>query len=326
MKISGARVPAAVALALLACSSASGSADDDDDKTPNTSAIVINTSLTSQQRKALGVVAERPLAAQIPDRIASVGLVLDSTVLVADLGDLAASETAARTARAEVKRLQGLYGDHGGASLKMVEAARVEAVKATAQSRLTAARFEQHWAPLAALSPSDRAAIVMQVTRGRALLLRADLPGRHSLGSLPGKAELDVDGVKVHGRVFGFLRQADETQSLGLLVGVENPPAGLGPGARIPVSLLMAKRSGVVLPQDAVLYDERGPYVFKQLTRPVGANSQYQRCNVKLLIRRGTGWLVSGVEDDDDIVMEGAGVIWSLQGAGARAIDDDDDD
>jgi hypothetical protein len=221
--------------------------------------------------------------------------------------------------------LQGLYGDHGGASLKMVEAARVEAVKATAQSRLTAARFAQHWAPLASLSPPDRSSIVIQVTRGRALLLRADLPGRHSLGSLPENAELDVDGVQVHGRVLGFLRQTDETQSLGLLVGVENPPAGLGPGARVPVALLMAKRSGVVLPQDAVLYDERGPYVFKQLTRSEAANTRYERCNVTLLLRRGGGWLVSGVEDDDDIVIEGAGVIWSLQGSGARAVDDDDD-
>lgn len=283
-----------------------------------------DTSLTPQQSKALGVVAERPLAAEIPDRIASVGLVLDTTVLVADLGDLATSETAARTARAEVARLQGLYGDHGGASLKMLEAARVEAVKATAQSRLTAARFAQHWAPLAALDPADRSGIVMQVTRGRALLLRADLPGRHSLGSLPEKAELDVDGIQVHGRVFGFLRQADETQSLGLLVGVENPPAGLGPGARVPVALLMAKRSGVMLPRDAVLYDERGPYVFKQLAGPEDTNLRYERCNVKLLLRRAGSWLVTGVEDDDDIVTEGAGVIWSLQGSGARAVDDDD--
>jgi hypothetical protein len=325
MRISVASIFAVVFFAVLARSPVSAADADDDDKTPNAGTTVINTSLTAQQRKALGVVAERPLPARIPDRIASVGLVLDSTVLVSDLGDLAASETAARTARAEVTRLQGLYGDHAGASLKMVEAARVEAVKATAQSRLTAARFAQHWAPLASLTPTDRSTIVMQVTRGRALLLRADLPGRHSLGSLPEKAELDVDGVQVPGRVFGFLRQTDETQSLGLLVGVENPPAGLGPGARIPVALLMAKRSGVVLPRDAVLYDERGPYVFKQLTQSEGASSRYERCNVTLLLRRGGGWLVSGVEDDDDIVMEGAGVIWSLQGVGARAVDDDDD-
>ena len=324
MKTSARRIAAAVLAGFLACSPVSA-ADDDDDKTPNASAPVLNTSLTPQQRKALGVVAERPLAAKIPDRIASVGLVLDSTVLVADLGDLAASETSARTARAEVTRLQGLYADHAGASLKTVEAARVEAVKATAQARLTAARFAQHWAPLASLSPTHRNTIVMQVTRGRALLLRADLPGRHSLGSLPDEAELDVDGIQVHGRVFGFLRQTDETQSLGLLVGVENPPAGLGPGARMPVSLLMARRSGVVLPREAVLYDERGPYVFKQLTRSDGENSRYERCNVTLILRRGGGWLVSGVEDDDDIVMEGAGVIWSLQGTDARAVDDDDD-
>jgi hypothetical protein len=89
----------------------------------------------------------------------------------------------------------------------------------------------------------------------------------------------------------------------------------------------MAKRSGVVLPQDAVLYDEQGPYVFKQLTdKSNGAGSRYQRCNVTLLLRRGGGWLVNGVDDDDDIVVEGAGVLWSLQGIGSRTVDDDNDD
>jgi hypothetical protein len=275
----------------------------------------------------LGIVTEHPHAARIPDRIESVGIVLDPTLLVADLGDLTTNETAARSAQAEVARLQGLYGGNAGASLKMLEAARVEAVKATAQSRLTAARFAQHWAPLVTLSGADRRALVAGVARGQALLMRADVPGRHSLGALPESAELDIDGVTVPARVLGLMRQTDETQSMGLLLGVESAPAGLGPGARVPVALVMAKRSGVVLPQDAVLYDEHGSYVFKQLTAKTDGNgSHYERCAVTLLLRRGGGWLVSGVDDDDDIVVEGAGVLWSLQGIGGHVVDDDDGD
>jgi hypothetical protein len=314
-----------VLFAVLACPL--GNADDDDDKTPVTAAAdTVGASLTTDQRKALGIVTEHPRVAQIPGRLESMGLVLDPTLLVADLGDLAASETATRSAQAEVVRLQGLYGGNAGASLKMLEAARVEAVRATAQSRLTAARFAQHWAPLVTLSTADRRTLVAGAARGQILLLRADLPGRHSLGTLPDSAELDVDGVKVPGRVFGLLRQTDETQSMGLLVAVASAPAGLGPGARVPVALVMAKRSGVVLPQDAVLYDEHGPYVFKQLAaKPDSGGSHYERCGVTLLLRRGGDWLVSGVDDDDDIVVEGAGVLWSLQGLGARAVDDDDD-
>jgi hypothetical protein len=310
--------------AVLACPV--GLADDDDDKAPATAALA-GTTLTAEQCKALGIVTERPRAAQLPERLESMGLVLDPTSLVADVGDLTSSATAARSAQAEVVRLQGLYGGNAGASLKMLEAARVEAVKTSTQSRLTTARFDQHWAPLVALSPADRRALVASVARGQALLLRADLPGHHSLGALPEGAELDVDGVQVPGRVLGLLRQTDETQSMGILVAIASAPAGLGPGARVPVALLMAKRSGVVLPQEAVLYDEHGPYVFKQLSNKLAREgSRYERRAVKLLLRGGGGWLVSGIDDDDDIVIEGAGVLWSLQGGSGNVVDDDNDD
>jgi hypothetical protein len=313
-------------LAVLSCPPL-GLADDDDDKAPVAATTPSATPLTPEQRKALGIVTERPRAAQVPERLESVGLVLDPSVLVGDLGDLTSNETAMRAAQAEVLRLQGLYGASGGASLKMLEAARVEAAKAAAQSRLTAARFATHWSPLATLRPADRRALVAEVARGRALLLRADLPGRHSLGALPESAELDVDGVQVRGKVLGLLRQTDETQSMGLLVGVERAPEGLGPGARVPVALLMARRSGVVLPEDAVLYDEHGPYVFKKLSNELSSSgSQFERRNVTLLLRGGGGWLVTGVDDDDDIVTEGAGVLWSLEGMNGRVADDDDDD
>jgi len=38
----------------------------------------------------------------------------------------------------------------------------------------------------------------------------------------------------------------------------------------------------------------------------------------------GDGWLVEGVDDDDNIVVRGAGVLWALQGVGAQQPDDDD--
>jgi hypothetical protein len=46
---------------------------------------------------------------------------------------------------------------------------------------------------------------------------------------------------------------------------------------------------------------------------------------VTLLAPYGDGWLVQGVDDDDDIVVRGAGVLWS-QGAGIHASDDEDED
>ena len=88
----------------------------------------------------------------------------------------------------------------------------------------------------------------------------------------------------------------------------------------------MAEHGGLVLPREAVLYDENGAYVYKQLAKKTAADdARYAPVKVKLLLPYGDGWLVDGVDDDDEIVVHGAGVLWSLQGMGAQQHDDDDD-
>jgi hypothetical protein len=91
------------------------------------------------------------------------------------------------------------------------------------------------------------------------------------------------------------------------------------------VALLTAARSGMLLPRDALLYDENGAYVYKQLAKKTAAeNTRYSPVKVRLLFALGDGWLVEGVDDDDNIVVHGAGVLWSLQGVGTQQPDDDD--
>ena len=289
---------------------------DDDDKAADARQQSAQPSLNSEQQHAVGIVVAHPLAAKAPERIEALGLVLDATTLISDMGESAAAAAAEHTAAAELTRLHGLYDGGAGASLKMLEAAQAE---------ITAARFALHWSPLAALPAGARQKVIDAATHGRSLLLRADLPGRHASGANLRNALLDVDGIQVPGRVLGTLRQTTELQSVGLLIEVPNAPAGLGPGARIQVALLTAERSGLLLPRDALLYDENGAYVYKQLTKKTAAeNARYAAVKVKLLLPYGDGWLVDGVDDDDNIVVRGAGVLWSLQGVGARQNVDDD--
>ncbi len=267
-----------------------------------------------------------PLAATAPERILALGVVLDATSLLADVGELTAAAAAEHSASAELARLRELYKGGAGASMKMLEAAQAEQAKSQAEAQVASARLSTHWGPLAAMSPPARQKILDDAVAGRGLLVRADLPGRHSLGALPAKAVLDVDGIEVPGRVLGVLRQFDELQSAGLLIEVEHAPTGLGPGARVPLALLRAQRTGFLLPRDSFLYDENGAYVYKQLIRKTAAEkTRYVPVKVKLLFPYGDGWLVEGVDDDDDIVVHGAGVLWSLQGVGAHAVDDDED-
>jgi hypothetical protein len=316
-------------LPLLACCALLGLsvwalADEDDGKP--TAKPSTQPGLNSEQERAVGIVIARPVNAKAPERIEALGLVLDASTLISDMGESSAAAAAEQSAAAELARLRALHEGGAGASLKMLEAAQAEQAKARAQSQITAARFATNWTPLEAMPGGARQKIIDAASSGRSLLLRADLAGRHTLGALPDKALVDVDGVQVPGRVLGVLRQTTELQSVGLLIELPNVPAGLGPGARVPVSLLLAARSGVLVPRDAVLYGENGAYVYKQSKKAAAKNNAvYSPVKVTLLQSYGDGWLVTGVEDDDDIVVRGTGVLWSLEGAGARAVDDDDD-
>jgi hypothetical protein len=290
-------------------------ADDDKDRDNDAAQQAAQPALNNEQQRAVGIVVAHPLPARAPERIEAIGLVLDETTLIADIGDANASSAAERSASAELNRLHGLYNGGAGASLRMLEAAQAEQARAQAQAEIAAARLAQHWGGQKNLDA---------LRRGHGLLLRADLPGRHTLGGTPARAVLDVDGIEVPGRVIGTLRQTTELQSVGLLIDVPNAPPGLGPGARIPVALLTEQRTGLLLPRDALLYDENGAYVYKQLSKNAAEKARYAPVKVTLLLPFGDGWLVKGVDDDDNIVVHGAGVLWSLQGVGAQPQDDED--
>jgi hypothetical protein len=316
-------VRSAICCILLGCSiCAFGDNDKDDDAN---AAPPSAPALNADQQKAGGIVVAHPLNAQVPQHLDALGLVLDPVVLITDAGGMTAAAAAEQAASAEMIRLRGLYGG-GGASLKTLEAAQAEQAKAHAESESATLRYESHWGPLAALAAPERQKLLEAAMSGHGLLVRADVPGRHILGTLPLSALLSVDGIEVPGSVLGPLRQSSEVQSAGLLILVRNPPAGLGPGARVPITLSAAPRSGLLLPRGAVLYDQNGAYVYKRVNAQAGdRKTRYAPVKVTLLMAHADGWLVDGIDNDDEIVVQGAGTLWSLQGLGGLAVDDDQD-
>jgi hypothetical protein len=298
----------------------------DDDAPPPADASGVP-ALSAEQQRAVNLEVAHPVAVTAPERTSALGVVLDATSLESDESDRAVAQAQEQALSAEASRLRGLYKAEAGTSLKMLETAQAEEAKARAEADLAAVRFAQHWGPLAKESPALRQKQLETVTSGESLLVRADLPGRHIVGALPARAVLDVDGIEVPGRVLGPLRQFSESQSAGLLLQIDHPPLGLAAGARIPVWLFGGERAGMLLPREAILYDESGAYVYKQIAaRTAKEKTRYLTVKVTLLMPYGDGWLVHGVDDDDEIVVHGAGVLWGLEGVGSRAADDEDED
>lgn len=281
--------------------------------------------LSAEQQRAVGIVIAAAPAAKPPQHIDAYGRVLDPSQLVADAGRLDSSRAAARAAAAETARLQGLYRG-ANASLKALQAAEAAQTEAQAHVREAQTEFLLRWGPLAQLGAARRARLIEQLAAGHQLLLRADLPGRHSLGTMPKQALVDVDGVKVPARVLGPLPQAAaRMQSVGLLLQMAHPPAGLGPGAQLPVTLEGSDRDGRVVPAGALLYGEQGVYVYRVLPdRMKDGNTQFAPVPVTLLQPVGDGWLVTGLHADERIVVHGAGVLWSMQGLGYVSEEDND--
>lgn len=299
---------------------------DDDDAAPAAASSSALPTLSSVQQQAAGLVIAHPLKASPPARIQAYARVLDPATLVSDVGRLQSAHAAEHAASTELSRLQKLYRSGGDASLKAVETARAAEIAATVQAHSAAVVFALHWGPLTALSDTNRRALVDALSRHRSVLLRADLPGRNSIAKIPRTARVDVDGVVYPARVLGVLPQAGPTiRSVGLLLRLDHPPLGLGTGAHLPVTLEGTPVSGVIVPDGALLYGPQGVYVYRRLTAKTDdGQTRFAPIPVKLLQAVGDGWLVSGIDGDDDIVVHGAGVLWSLQGLGSISDEDDD--
>jgi len=272
-------------------------------------------SLTAPQQQAVGIRIDHPLPLSSALAIEAYATVLDPAALAADAGRLASTRAAAQAANADAARLERLYHDDAQVSLKAWQASQAQSVEAAAQARAAELGFRQQWGPLAALSGAQRQALLKTLSAGREVLLRADVPGRSALSKLDASALVDVDGTGVAARVLGPLPRTDAaSQSAGWLLAVEHGPEGFGPGMRATVQLHSAAQTrGLMVPATALLYAEQGAYVYRQ-ERAAGDAFHYTAVPVKPLARLGAAWLVEGLSRTDQIVVQGAGVLWSLQG------------
>lgn len=283
-------------------------------------------SLTLSQQQAVGIRIERPLPLTTAPQIEAYGTVLDPVALVSDLGRMESTQVAAAAVAADAARLERLYHDDTQASLKAVQASRAQSVEAAAQARAAALSFRLQWGPLASWSETQRRSLVDAAGEGRLLLLRADLPGQRISGAVDRHAVVEVDGVNVEARVLGALPRTDASSSTGWLLQLEHTPPGLGPGARAAVRLQATAAPGLLVPAEALLYSEHGTYVYCQQSAGSAGSFRYAAVTVQPVARVGNAWLVDGLEPTARVVVQGAGVLWSLQGIGTFSAAEEEHD
>ncbi len=273
-------------------------------------------SLTLAQRQAVGIRTEYPLPLAAAPAIEAYGTVLDPLALATDTGRMESTQAAADATAADAARQERLYREDAQASLKGWQASRAQAVEAAAQARAAAMTFQLQWGPLARWSAAQRRTLLEAVSRGRQRLLRAEIPGQHMVSAIEPGALVEIDGVNVTARVLGALPRTDaQSQSAAWLLLLEHAPEGLGAGARALVRLRSAARaSGVLVPAAALLYAEDGTYVYRQVQARGADTFAYTPVTVRPLARLGGAWLVDGLARTDQVVVQGAGVLWSLQG------------
>jgi hypothetical protein len=230
---------------------------------------------------------------------------------------------------ADAARQERLYHEDAQASLKTWQGSRAQAVEAEAQAHAAALTLRLRWGPLAGWSEPQRQELLEALSRGQQCLLRADVPGQHVADAIDRRALVVVDGVNITARVLGPLPRADgKSQSTGWLLLLEHAPEGLGPGGRALVRLQASVPArGVLVPAAALLYSEDGTYVYRQLPKAGAADVfAYEAVTVKPLARLGNAWLVEGLARTDSVVVQGAGVLWSLQGVSSFSAAEEEHD
>ena len=156
--------------------------------------------------------------------------------------------------------------------------------------------------------------MIQQLVAGRAVLVRADVPGG-TADAAPIAATLQAlnGGSHIAARVLGPAPTVDPAlQAPAWLLQVGMPGAEVlrpGQALRIGLRLLGAAQPAVLIPEAAIVRVRGIPYAYVQ-----EGSDRFQRHELKLLTWQGDGWAAGGqVEPGDQLVISGASALWRAE-------------
>ncbi len=227
--------------------------------------------LKDAQQQRLGLVMAPASAMHYAGEAEGSGTAIDIVPLMTIDADIAASDATLAASSANYQRTKTLHADRDNASTQALEAARAQylADRARHDALLRQLRLSGGSA-LAALNTEARQRLFDRLSRGDAVLLRADfLPGT-LLASVTNVQIAASDGKEtpLTARVLGRTTSANpQRPGPGLLLLIESSD-WLQPGrnVRVLAPLRNAAKDGVLLPLSAVLHREGALWVYVKIS------------------------------------------------------------
>jgi hypothetical protein len=273
--------------------------------------------LDSTEQARLGLATTTLATAKAPSGIATTARVLDPGPLLQLDSELTAAEASLAASRAEAERTRRLFAEDRTASKKAVEAAEAQAQADQQRVYSAQRRLALEWGEgVAGLSPRERSALLNDLARVRAELIRLELPSGTPAPKRGAVVEVraDAESPTVSATVLGSLPTADpRLQTRGVLGELKGPQATLPLGqmlsAEIPLPAAAGSAAGVVLPRSALLRKDSQVWAYVQT-----APTTFLRREVIEYRPVLAGWFVSrGFAPGDRVVTAGAEALLGVE-------------
>jgi len=258
----------------------------------------------------MGLLVEKPVAAQLSPELKGYGRVIDPAPLAALVTELASAQAASTATSLEYERLKLLAADRN-ASLRALQAAEASALRDQLAVHSARERLAVSWGKSVA-DQGDLPAFVQSLTSQNSVLVRIDLPVGDPLPSPPGGARIvALSGISAEAEFLGAAPNVDpQTLGRGSIFLIKPNTLRLLPGEavigylKVPGDPLM----GVLIPGKAVVRTEGAGWVY---TLDAGGDT-FTRIGVALDHPLEAGWFVTkGVTTNQYIVVTGAQTLLS---------------
>ena len=271
--------------------------------------------LVAEKRKAIGLTMAKPETGSLQPEASAYGRVLDPAPFIALMADLELARAALAASTNAATRARELYAAGGNGSRQNLETA--EAAEARDRATMAAARARMIAGFGRIATESNKLAELSQALEQGRALARLDVPAGQAVAEHPVKAKVGsiLGDETIEASILGDAPVADsQVQGRGFLALLGQGIAPIGAALRATLPGVGEPISTLLIPSSAVVYHQGSTWVYV-----LGEEDTFERKLVTAGRTMAGKVAVSGIEENDQVVTTGAGLLLSaeLQAGGA---------